>query len=262
MPADPSLSAWLDYYRAPLREALERSRSDGFRSAVPNTTSADFDPTGFSRTARRHFCKHLESIGLRLGAVAVEFPAAGLADSSDADRRMAHLGSSLELSRDLGIRRVLVRIGGFSDPRNAALAVEALENTADLADRIGIAVAVQCESEGVEALVGHLRRLGCPNLRLGLDSAAFAGCGVILPAAVEWLDSLYLRDGRRVGAGFEETAFGRGEIDLAGLLAVAESADRPIHLTVRRDIPGGVDALRQGREYISRLRGAAVSSGG
>lgn len=262
MPADPSLSAWLDYYRAPLREALERGRADGFRSIVPNTTSEDFDPAGFGRTARRHFLNHLASIGLRLGAVAVEFPGAGLAEAADGDRRLAHLRSSLELARELGIRRASVRIGGFSDSRLAPLAAEALENTAELADRIGVSVSVQCGGESVEKLVEQVRRLGCPQLFLGLDSAAIAGGEQLSSTAVAMLDCLYLRDGRKIGAQFEETSFGGGEIDLTGLLATAEAADRPILLTVRRDSPGSIDALRQGREYILNLRGATATGGG
>lgn len=261
MASNRGLAAWLDYYRAPLRDALERSRADGYQVVTPNTVSADLDPALLGHTGRRHLLNHLQSLGLGFAGLATEFPGMGLTDSAHAEQRLRHLRTSLEMARDLGVRRASVKIGGFGDPRSLPLAVELLSGAADLSDRTGVTLSVHGSSRDAESLLQKVNELDCPTIRFTLDSAALAANPELIQSAMRRIGEIHLRDGRSHGEQFEETSFGRGDVDFVGLLAMAESADHEPLRVVRRDTPGNVDALRQGREYIEALLHSAASRG-
>jgi sugar phosphate isomerase/epimerase len=103
-----------------------------------------------------------------------------------------------------------------------------------------------------EALA-EMRRLACPQLRVTLDTATTPGGAERFASLADVLGNVYLRDVRRSGGQFEEVAYGQGEVDFAGLLAQVAAARPDAALVLRRDGPGGVDALREGREYIRSL---------
>lgn len=250
------LSAWLDSYRVPLREALDRCRADGFGLIVPNTAASELDPLSMGQTARRHFSKHLQSIGLRIRSLATEFAGAGLSDTAHGERRLEHLRASLELARDLGAMRATVKIAGLADDRLHAMAGAMLAEAADLSDRTGVTISVHGTTGDLEPLLRRIVELNCPTLRLALDSAAVCAAPQLAQSAVERLGDLFLRDGRMHGELFEETPFGNGDVDFARILSAAESNEIETIGIVRRDTPGSVDALRRGREYISSLMGA------
>ncbi|MBL8880930.1 MAG: sugar phosphate isomerase/epimerase [Phycisphaerales bacterium] len=255
MSSSRALSAWLDYYRVPLRDALDCCRSDGFRLIVPNTAAPELDPVAMGRTARRHLAKHLQSIGLRIPSLATEFSGNGLADSTYSDRRLDHLRSALELARDLSASRASVRIAGLADERSSSLANEMLAHAAELSDRTGIILSVHGSTRDTKPLIQQIRQLNCPTLRLALDTAAVCATSQTGLGSIDCLGELFLRDGRLHGDHFEETAFGSGEVDFAQVLSAAESSEVETVAVIRRDTPSGVDALRRGREYISSVLG-------
>ncbi|HMQ14647.1 MAG TPA: hypothetical protein PKC49_01620, partial [Phycisphaerae bacterium] len=159
MPSSAGLAAWLDSYQRALRDALDASARDGFRRIHANTVTGALDPAEFSHTARRHLSRHLLGLGLTLDGLAADFDGLGLADPRLAEQRLDHLRATLELARELRTPLALVNIGGFGDPRSEPLAIELLEQTAELADRFGVRIAVRDPIGASAALAGQLGRL-------------------------------------------------------------------------------------------------------
>lgn len=251
---DTPVAAWLDSYRRGFKDSLAAAAADGFRGVFANAMRADFNPDEFGDSARRHLKKHLADLGARMVGVAVEFPGAGLADAEHADRRIAQVRKTLELAADLGLPVAATRLGGLVDPRVSAVATQAIQAAADAAERFGVTLAVHADGTDVAALCEQVRRLDCRHLRLGLDSATLDLAGGVAGGATPLAADIWLRDVRRRGGELEETDFGRGDVDFSSLLASLEAGEFRGVITVRRDAASaGVDALRQGREYIAAL---------
>jgi sugar phosphate isomerase/epimerase len=254
MPSSAGLAAWLDSYQRALRDALDASARDGFRRVHANTVTGAIDPAGFSHTARRHLSRHLQGLGLTLDGLAADFDGLGLADPRLAEQRLDHLRATLELARELRTPLALVNIGGFGDPRSEPLAIELLEQTADLADRFGVRIAVRDPIGASAALAGQLGRLGAPQLAAAVDSLRAAGGADEAAPLLDHAGIVLLRDARRHGSRLEETAYGAGDVDFRGLLEGLRSREYSGPLVLRRDASGAaVDALRQGREYLEFL---------
>jgi sugar phosphate isomerase/epimerase len=246
---DRPLAAWLPSYTSGLRAALELAVGQGYRAVHTSTTEGELDPRQMSRSARRHLRKYLQDVGVSLGALAVEHPGAGLADPARADERFDQLRQTLALCTDLGVRQATVNLGGFEDARLGGLARELLGAVAESADRYGITTSINDPAESPESCAREIAVLGCPQLRLALDTAALAGREAAAGTVAAMVGSVYLRDARRRGDQMEETAFGRH------LLGLLESGCEDAALVVRRDASAGVDALLQGREYMQSLLG-------
>lgn len=256
--AEDPLAAWLDSYRRGLREALDASARDGFHLIHANTVNSELDPASFSGTARRHLARHLGTIGLRLDGVAADFGGLGLADPERAEERLAHLRRTLELCADLHVPRAIVAIGGFGDERIAGLARQLLTETAELADRYGVEIAIRDPAGGSGELDAHLRQLGSPHLGAAIDSAGLSaeraeasGAAGGLPTQI---GAVLLRDARRAGTQLEEVEYGAGQVDFSRLFGELAGQDYHGPFIVRRDAAGlPVDALRRGREYLLAL---------
>lgn len=249
-----TLAAWLGAYRLNLRESLQTAAGQGYRLVHAPTTTGDLNPREFADSARRHLRKYLQDLGLRLDGLAVLHPGLGLADPASADVRVSELRDALALAADLGVHRTTVRVGGLDDPRTRPLAEEMFGVVADLSERFGIATAVSSTADSPADVAVRVRALGTPRVGLAVDTAQLPAGG----ASADWVDLLalaYLRDGRRGPTAFEETPLGQGDVDFAALLAQFEAAPHAPALVVRHDGPGGVDALRRGREYMRSLVG-------
>lgn len=257
MPAPAPLAAWLDSYRADLRSALDRARHDRFTLVSANAAGGLLDPTDLSDSARRHLARHVRGLGLSLDALGAEFPGAGLAEPRTADQRLHRFRTTLELCRVLGVERASVNLSGLGDPAGGGLAAEMLGQVADLADRLAVRVAVRAAPGELAAAAASVRRLNCPRLGLGLDSAAGDATAGDARALSGLIGAVHLRDVRRVGDGLEEVAFGRGDVDFVALLARLAECDYAGSFLIRRDAASApVDALRQGREYVASLLAA------
>lgn len=252
------LAAWTGAYPLNLRESLQTAADQGYRLVHTPTTTGELNPREFDRSARRHLRKYLQDIGLSLSGLAVLHPGAGLADPAHADERFDALRDTLAMAIDLGVRQVAVRLGGFDDPRTRPLAEELLRAVADLSERFGVDAAVNPAADSPADLAARVRALGTPRVGVAIDTAGLSLGADVGPLA-DRLTLTYLRDGRRGPAGFEETPLGQGDVDFRSLLAQLEAAPRRPALVVRHDGPGGVDALRRGREYMCSLIGAGRS---
>jgi sugar phosphate isomerase/epimerase len=253
MTSSAAPAAWLASYRRELRAALAAARGDGYRRIVASTLQPDFNPREFGATARRHFAKHLRDLGLGLDALALPWSGGGLADAQRGDERLAQLRATLELCGDLGVRRATATVAGLGGEQPDALAGGALAAVADLADRTGIQVALHVPGADPVAAATAIGRLGCPGVRLALDSASplTVQSGIALSGMIGLAQ---LRDVRRAAGTVEEVEFGQGDVDFEAVLGVLSEAGGDAPLVIRRDAPdAGVDALRQGREYIQSL---------
>jgi sugar phosphate isomerase/epimerase len=253
--ARSELAVWLASYRAALRAAVDQAARQGFRQ-VHALALDELDPRTFSRSARKHLQRYLRDLGLNMGGLALDFPGRGLAESSAAADRLELLRPTLELCRDLGASQASVTLGGFDAADTAPLAHEVLALVADQADRCGVTTAVRDPSGGLNRTPEPLRSLGCPHLRLAMDTAAMPAADA---ADLDLLSTVYLRDVRQQGARHEEVPFGAGDVDWDAWRARLVAAPLRPALVVRRDAAAGVDALRQGREYIEFLMSGSRS---
>jgi sugar phosphate isomerase/epimerase len=252
--AGARLAAWLDSYRAGLQATLRLARRDGFRAVSANAAGPDWDPRGFSGSARRHLARYLRDLGLVLGEVVLAWPDRGLAEAEHVDARLERCTGSLEFAADLEVRRVGVTLGGFAEERTRGLAGELLSVVANQADRFGAEVTIYGGGEPMAATAAAIRALGCPDVRLGFDTLQLVDGPVSLEASADIAGGVVLRDARRVGQQIEEVPFGRGEIDFRRLLAVLAGHEHDRTLAIRRDSGRPeVDAMRQGREYMHML---------
>ncbi len=247
------LAAWLDSYHASARSALQRAARDGYRRIHANASRGELSAPELTASGRRHLRRYLADLGIRLDGMALPLPGAGLADAATADSNLQQLRDTLGLCRELGVSQASVRLGGFDDPQNAALAGELLATVADLADRADIDVNVYSDVDQTGSVLSAVDALRCPQLHAALDPAALGREAAQVIGTASSLGALFLRDARVIDGGVEEVRFGEGDVDFASVLAATQALGRPVGLIVRRRPTGDVDAMRQGYEYMSTL---------
>jgi sugar phosphate isomerase/epimerase len=253
--ASRRLAAWLDSYGAGLRGGLDLAAGQGYALVHADAARGELEPRQFPGSARRHLRRYLVDLGLQMDGLALDYPGLGLADPAYADQRVEQLKYLLEMCVDLRVPQAVVSLSGLADPRTAPLARELLGVVGDLADRCGIDVAVR-EPDSLPGLAAEqVRALGCPRLGIALDTAQLAPEPQAATPVADLVRAVYLRDVRRGAGGFEEVAFGQGEVDFRALLARLDAAHTGASLVVRHAPEGGVDGLRQGREYMHSLIG-------
>ncbi len=244
------LSAWLPSYQRELRAALTCAAEQRYHLVHASTATPDLDPGALGASARRHLRKYLSGIGLSLDALAVDLPGAGLADPARAEERLHLFRETLALCADLGVRRAGVTVGGVTSAQGGELARELLGEVASQSDRFDITTSVLDPDADPTRLAEQIGRLGCRTLRSAVDTARLAGA---VPTSLAGVGVVYLRDVRRQGAQLEEVPYGHGAVDLRAVLAWPEVTAQEAALVVRHDGPAGVDALRQGRDYMQTL---------
>lgn len=252
-PATAPVAAWVDSYRQGLKSALQSACGDGFR-IVQAGAAGELDPREFSRSAGRHLTRYLRDLGLNLDALAAEFPGLGLADRQSADQRVDELRCTLALCAELRAPTAATRVCGFADESSRPLAEEMLGVVAELADRYGVAVAIQSGRDDPALVAERLRSLDCPKLRIALDSGTWQPAPDYPRGLAGLVGMVHLRDVRRAGSRVEEVAYGEGEVDFPALLGRLAEGGYGGALTIRRDAAAaGIDAMRQGRDYVEAL---------
>lgn len=248
------ISAWLDSYRLGAKDALAAAAAAGYRLVQPSALDPVLNPAALSRSGRRHLAHYLSSLGLRADAFGALYPGGGLAEPARADERLERLGQTLELCADLGVTAAVTSLAGLDDPGRAELARQALDRAAEMADRFGVRVSLLTPGSEAVKLLEELNRLGSPLLSIGLDTAALPSGTDAAALLARGVGELQLRDIRRAGSQFEETEFGKGDVDFRGLLRALRECDYRGGVAVRRDRAADpVDALRAGRQYVGSL---------
>lgn len=253
MHGNDRIAAWLNSYKSAVLPALQAARRDGF-SAVQLSAAGELHPRELTASGRRHLYKILRDLGLHLPSIALEFPGAGLADPASADARIDAFRETLKLCADLRVPLAEVSIAGFEDARHASLARDVLKHAVEQADRGGVRLAIRSHSDDTITLARELGALDCPTAGLALHTDQLSSGSALNEQTVRLVASAALRDGRRVGGEFEETALGRGNVDLPAIVSTLEQEDFQGPLIVRRTSrSAAVDGLRADRDYVAAL---------
>jgi sugar phosphate isomerase/epimerase len=248
-----AVSARLDSYPVPLREAIDRAAREGFSLVDLDVHRPELDPQEMGASARRHLLRYLAGHGLAAQSLAMPLSSAGLADAAHGQARLERLERVLALAADMRIRSASVTLSGFDDPKTQATANEALARVAELADRSGVRLLIDDPASTAAETAARIRAIGCEDLAMLVDSAALGSQA----HSVEWLrwaGGAVLRDVRRRGGVAEPVSIGQGDVDFPSLLAELAAADFRGGLSVLED-PARltVDGLRAGREYLERF---------
>ena len=249
----PETSVWLDSYRQDVKTSLTLAAQDGFRNVQLNTSLRLFDPREFTISARKHLRRTLDELGLQVDSLSPVFTGRGLADPTLADARAERLRHAFDLCAGLGCGSAFVTIGGFSDPDAAGLAGEMLAHAANWADRAGIRIAIDGARDASSDVIAALTALRAPHAGMMLDSLRHALGTRDARQLAGRIGVIHLRDGRFAADQMLETPLGEGEVDLPAVLATAAESGYSGTLAMRYDAPGGVDALRRGREHVESL---------
>ena len=171
----PQLSVCLDDLKIDVKSALDRARILGFRAVDVDATAGPLSAGELSQTGRRHLIKHLADLGLRLGSL--RGPTAGAAywDPAQGEKRLDTMRGVVGLAHALGVSVVSTTLGPMSaDPHDEKVhrARNTLHTLAELADRSGVAVAVEPWGLHAPHLGKMIRDIGCPFLTACCDSGA------------------------------------------------------------------------------------------
>ncbi len=246
-----ALSAWLESYRSPLKQAFAQAARDGFGQCSVSTLRDDLRPQDFNPSAQRHLLRHVRDLGLRLDGLSAAYGDRGLANPQRAEARLEHLIRTLGMAREMGLGTCHVATAGLDPEQPDPLVREALARAGEMADAWGIRLTLQPSATATSGAVRVIRELGCPALGITLDTADLS-----LPkSGLEGLvGGVLLRDVRQVGGQIEEVAYGSGQVDLDALLGTLVRSDYSGSLTLRRDAADTpADALRNGRAYVARF---------
>lgn len=246
-----ALSAWLESYRSPLKQAFALAARDGFALCSVSTLRDDLRPQDFNPSAQRHLLRHVRDVGLQLDGLTAAYADRGLANPQRAEARLEHLLATLKMTREMGLGTCQIATAGLDPERPDPLVCEALARAGEMADAWGIRLTLQPSATATSAALRVVRDLGCPALGITLDTADLS-----LPrSGLEGLvGSVLLRDVRQVGGQVEEVEYGTGQVDVDALLGTLARADYDGPLTLRRDAGDtSAGALRSGRTYLQEL---------
>jgi sugar phosphate isomerase/epimerase len=234
----PRLSVCLDDLQIDVKSAMDRARILGFRAIDVGATSGALSSGELSQTGRRHLIKHLADLGLRLSSL--RGPTAGPAywDPQQGEQRLETMKGVIGLAHALGVSVVSTTLGPMSaDPHDDKVhrAKESMAVLADLADRAGVAVAIEPWGMHAATLGKMISEIGCPMLNACCDSGAMLMQGDDPHRVAESLGGriqlVRARDavsGTRESLG-HEVAQGEGDLDpprfLAGLMEAGYQGD-------------------------------------
>lgn len=229
----PSTAVSVDDLKLEIRAALDLSRRMGFRAIDIGAVRGPVSPEEMTRTAQRHFKKHLDDIGLRMSSLRGPTGGRGYADPAEGDRRLAAMRRIIALASDMRVPVVSTILGPagqeMSDDAQSRLR-EALEVMASDSDRLGITVAIETAGISTPSLKDVLRQINCPSLLACCDSGAMLMQGEDPHRIADLLGGriglVRARDAiaGSPGAMGHEVAMGEGQLSPSALLAaLAES---------------------------------------
>jgi L-ribulose-5-phosphate 3-epimerase len=244
----------------PLRRGLFEAGRFGV-AGVQLDAAGDLDPRVLSQTGRRELRHLLSSHNLDLAALGCPLRH-GLDHAENQQPRLEHVKKVLDLSYELGPRRVVVQAGALPDDKDMErrrLMDEALRALGQHGDRTGTVLALETGHESGEAMKVYLDRFDCGSLAASYDPAnllvnrfdpyvsARALHGRIVHAVA--------KDARQTGASrtAQEVPLGHGDLDWLQLAGVFAEIDYRGWLTVARemgdqrlaDVAAGVSFLRR-----------------
>lgn len=256
------LGVRLESLGLPLRKALQTVQSLGV-VGVQLDAQGDLSPSRLGETGRREFRHLLRSHNLELTALGCPLRR-GLDVAEDQQPRLEHVRKVMQLSYDLGARRVVIEAGKTptkeeqGSPR-AALLDESLTALGRHGDRIGVLLCLETGLESGQELRDYLARFDSGSLMANLDPANLLLNGFDVFESVRALHGKighsHAKDARkgRVSRAAQEVALGAGDLDWIAYLGVLEEVEYRGWLVVEResgdnrltDIKNGIGFLRR-----------------
>lgn len=237
-----SLAAATAAVKAPLKtklEAMARAGVEGVRFDVRD----EFRPEEWSATARRDL-RHLLKEH-RLTAAEAEFPMRrDLIDPHNLDQRIAAIQAGMSLAGQLNCRSLSLRIGRIepADEPSGRLQRELLDDLAAHGNHVGVALALQANSDDPEAWLALAASVQRGPAGVEFDPLCWNDAEAAFRTLHGLVRQVGLRDGLTDRSGVREVELGTGRVDwpaLIGLLLEANysgwttlvASDRPIELS-------------------------------
>lgn len=229
----PTPAVCLDDLKLEIRAALDQSRRMGFRAIDVGAVRGPVSPEEMTRSAQRHFKKHLDDLGLRMSSLRGPTGGRGYADAAEGDRRLAAMRRIIALASEMRVPVVsTILCPGTPEMDDAARSRlhEALDIIASDSDRLGVTVAIETAGISTPSLKDMLSQFNCPTLVACCDSGAMLMQGEDPHRIADFLGGriglVRARDaiaGAPQAYGYE-VAMGEGQLSPSGLLAaLAES---------------------------------------
>jgi sugar phosphate isomerase/epimerase len=244
-----------------LRRALLQVQKLGV-SGIELDAAGELAPRNLSDTGRRELVHLLRTHNLELSALGCPLRH-GLDALENQEARIDHVRQVMQLSFDLGPRRVLLHAGQFvedeKDPRHTRLA-EGLLALGRQGDRTGVTLALETGPLKPELLDQFLNRFDCGSLAVNYDPAGLLMNGHDPLESARLLSRRIVhvraRDARTPLSGrtAQEVPLGHGDLDWLAVLAALEEFAYRGWVVVERQ--GGSDPagdLAQGVRFLRSI---------
>lgn len=253
----------LDCLNLPLRKGLLEAARLGV-AGVQLNASGDLAPDALTQTGQRELRHLLRSCNLELTALACPLRH-GLDTPAGQEARIDYLRKAMQLSFDLGPRRVIVQAGRIPDDLDSApgrLLTEAMQVLGGHGDRVGTILALETGLEPGATLAAFLDRFDTGGLGVNLDPANFLLNQLDPVANTRALQGrvvhAHAKDARGAAANraAQEVPLGHGDLEWMSYLAVLEEIEYRGWLVVERE--SGTNRLgdiAQGIAFLRRLVG-------
>jgi sugar phosphate isomerase/epimerase len=235
----------------------------GFAGVEFGGAAGELEARRLTESARRHLLHVVKGCGLEVLALTADPPGARWTDPKSVHERVERACDVIGLARSVRVPVVSAHAGALVHPDSgdpSPMVLEALAQVGERADACGVTFAIHPSNEKLEGICRVLDALRCPAITVALDPAALIMSGSnpmsFLEAFATQLPLLYLRDGTvggsdRVGS---ETAFGRGDVDWEGILAVLDAVNYAGPIMARCvSLPDPLNALVQARQAFTAL---------
>jgi L-ribulose-5-phosphate 3-epimerase len=237
----------LDCLGLPLRDAIPAAARLGVQGVQLQSTN-ELAPDELSQTGRRHLLHSLQT--QRLEAVALGSTQRRGFDSMDRlEERITFVGKVVRMAADLRLPFIVVPIGAIppqNDTPHAAAFYDAVRRVCDVADRVGVRIAVETGPSSLPELATFIKGLDRHPLAVNFDPANLMARGFDpfdgLSTLADRVVGLHVKDLIRTSttvSGFQETPLGEGELDFDRLHRELAALDYRGYWTLERDAPGG-----------------------
>jgi sugar phosphate isomerase/epimerase len=244
----------------PLRQAITQAAKIG-SEGIQVDAVGDLAPDPLGETGRREFRNLLRSFNQDLAALNVPLRR-GLDSAENLQPRLDHLRKVMQLSFDLGSRRVVVPCPKIPDdpatPRAQTLR-ESLLALGTHGDRVGAVLALEIGFDPAEKVKQYLAGFDTGSLKVTYDPANMLVHGhdplANLAPLKEYLAHVHARDARAasLSRGLQEVQLGAGDVDWMAFTATLQVLEFDGFLVVEReqgenklaDVTNGVKFLRR-----------------
>jgi sugar phosphate isomerase/epimerase len=245
----------------PLRAALINAAKIA-AAGVQVDAVGDLSPRALSQTGRRELMHLLRSHNLELTALGCPLRF-GLDHAENQEARLDHIKSVMDLSFDLGPRRVILQAGRMPDEAKddrGTLMAESLEVLGRHGDRIGVALALETGLEPGTMMARMLDRFDTGGLGVNFDPANLLMNGFDLYESLTALSGRivhsHAHDARISGPSraAQEVPIGHGDIDW--LRYLSELEQHGYHGWIVIELESGdrrPEHIAEGVQFLRRL---------